>query len=105
MYASIRQYRLDSEAYRERLRTIGDNVMRQMREIDGFVSYHVAIDEEGMIVATTTFMTRAGCERSEALAAEIHPDLLGDLVIELLQATIAEVVMHSVAEPLPLGAR
>jgi hypothetical protein len=101
MYASIRQYRLDSEAYRTRLRTVGRDVMRLMQSIDGFVSYHVAIDDEGMLVATSTFVTREGCLRSEALASEIQPDLLGDLVIELLSASISEVVMHVVAEPLP----
>jgi hypothetical protein len=99
MYATIRQYRLDPAQYRQLIPRLEAEFIPLLEQIDGFRNYRVWIDETGHIVSATTFDDRAGCERSDALAAEMHQELTGGMVIELLSASIGEVVVTH--PPLP----
>jgi hypothetical protein len=101
MYATIRQYRLDPAEYRRLIPRLKAEFVPRIERLDGFLNYRVWIDESGHVVSASTFEHRAGCERSDALAAEMHHGLMGGMVIELLSASIGEVVITHPPLPRP----
>ncbi len=93
MYASIRQYRLDAAEYRLLVPRIKTELLPRLEQIEGFVNYRIWIDDDGRVVSASTFADRAGCQRSDELAAEMYHELMGGMVIELVSADIGEIVL------------
>lgn len=100
MYASIRQYRLDADEYRRLMPRIKAELLPRLEQIEGFVNYRIWLDDAGHVVSASTFADRAGCQRSDEVAAEMYHELVGGMVIELLSADIGEIVLtHPPMQP------
>lgn len=69
MYATIRIYD-SADGFADAVGEHGDEVLRLLREIDGFHGYHMVRGDDGTAVSVSVYQDRAGAEASNAAAAE-----------------------------------
>jgi hypothetical protein len=103
MYASIRRWRLGSEAIDEALHLVDERLADQFAEQEGFVAYQVIDCGDGTACSITVFETEEAAHRSNEVAARFVRDELLDFGPERLSAHQGEVKIsrarNAVLEP------
>jgi hypothetical protein len=94
MYASIRRWRLGSDAVDEALHLVDTQLADAFAEQEGFVAYHVIDCGDGTVCTMTCFTTEEAAHRSNEIAARFVRDELLDFEPERLGAWSGEVKIN-----------
>ena len=94
MYATVRRWQVDPDSIDEVARRIGDDFVRIVREIPGFVAYDALIGGEGVIVSISVFESEEGVEESNRVASDWVRRNLGAATPNLAWVTAGKVIAH-----------
>ena len=94
MYASIRRWRLGSDAVDEALHLVDDRLADVFAEQDGFVAYQVVDCGDGTVCTVTVFTTEDAAHESIEVAARFVREELLDFEPERLGSYSGEVKIN-----------
>jgi hypothetical protein len=95
MYMTLREYKVSPQQAEEVIRRVDTNWIEQLRQVKGFVSYHVVRPADDRLVAIAGFLDQASAQRgAEASAEWVGQRLLMDLEVEFLGMREGPVVVH-----------
>jgi hypothetical protein len=94
MYATVRHYE-DVPDTSEVVRRINEFFVPMIREIEGFVDYHVIDAGDGVMVSISIFEDRSGEEESNWRAGEFVGEHLAPLINKPPHIMAGEVVAHT----------
>jgi hypothetical protein len=94
MYATVRRYEGVSDPG-EVVRRVNEFFVPMIREIEGFVDYHVIDAGDGVMVSISIFEDRSGEEESNWRAGEFVGEHLASLFNNPPHITAGEVVAHT----------
>jgi heme-degrading monooxygenase HmoA len=95
MYMTIREYKVPKQQVDEVIKRVDTNWVEQLRNVKGFLSYHVVRTEDERLVAIAGFLDEAAAKRgAEASAEWVGQRLMIDLDVEFLGMREGSVVVH-----------
>jgi hypothetical protein len=94
MYASIRRWRLGSDAVDDALHLVDTRLADRFAEQEGFIAYHVVDCGDGTVCTMTCFTTEEAAHRSNEIAAQFVREELLDFEPERLGAYSGEVKIN-----------
>jgi len=98
MHASIRKYRINSDAIAALAVRVEDGFIPIISRLPGFVSYMVVDGGDGIVASISVFEDEEAAEQSNAAAAAWVKENLSDVIAEAPEVTAGEIAL---AAPTP----
>ena len=99
MYASIRKYRIDTEAFAALKVRVEDGFIPIISGLPGFVSYMVVDAGDGVVVSVSVFESEDAAEQSTAAAGAWVRENLSDAITEPPEVTAGEIALAAPTPP------
>ena len=99
MHASIRKYKIDSDAVVALAVRVEDGFIPIISKLPGFVSYMVIDAGDGVAASISIFESEDAAEQSNAAAAEWVRENLSDVITEAPEVTAGEIALAAPTPP------
>ena len=99
MHASIRKYRINSDAVAALAIRVEDGFVPIISTLPGFVSYMVVDAGNGIVASISVFENEEAAEQSNAAAAAWVKDNLSDVITEAPEVTAGEIALAAPTPP------
>lgn len=99
MHASIRKYKIDSDAVVALAVRVEDGFVPIISKLPGFVSYMVIDAGDGVVASVSIFESEEAAEQSNAAAAEWVRESLSDVITETAEVTAGEIALAAPTPP------
>lgn len=99
MYASIRKYRIDTDAVAALAVRVEDGFVPILNKLPGFVSYMVVDAGDGVVASISIFEDEEAAEQSNAAAATWVKENLSDVITDAPEVTAGEIALAAPTPP------
>lgn len=99
MHASIRKYRVNSDAIAALAVRVEDGFVPILNKLPGFVSYMVVDAGDGVVASISIFENEEAAEQSNAAAAAWVKENLSDVITEAPEITAGEIALAAPTPP------
>ena len=99
MHASIRKYRINSDAVAALAVRVEDGFIPIISRLPGFVSYMVVDGGDGIVASISVFENEEAAEQSNAAAAAWVKENLSDVISEAPEVTAGEIALAAPTPP------
>ena len=99
MHASIRKYRINSDAVAALAVRVEDGFVPIISKLPGFVSYFVVDAGDGIVASISVFENEEAAEQSNAAAAAWVKENLSDVITEAPEITAGEIALAAPTPP------
>ena len=99
MHASIRKYRINSDAVVALAVRVEDGFVPIISRLPGFVSYMVVDAGDGIVASISVFENEEAAEQSNAAAAAWVKENLSDVITEAPEITAGEIALAAPTPP------
>jgi hypothetical protein len=99
MHASIRKYRVNSDAVVALAVRVEDGFVPILNKLPGFVSYMVVDAGDGVVASISIFENEEAAEQSNAAAAAWVKENLSDVITEAPEITAGEIALAAPTPP------
>ena len=99
MHASIRKYRINSDAIEALAVRVEDGFVPIISKLPGFVSYMVVDAGDGIVASISVFENEEAAEQSNAAAAAWVKENLSDVITEAPEITAGEIALAAPTPP------
>lgn len=99
MHASIRKYRIDTDAIAALAVRVEDGFIPIISRLPGFVSYMVVDAGDGVVASVSVFESEEDAEQSNTAAAAWVRENLSDVITEPPEVTAGEIALAAPTPP------
>lgn len=99
MHASIRKYRINTQAVADLVVRVEDRFVPIISKVPGFVSYMVVDAGNGVVASVSIFDSEEAAEQSNNAAAAWVRENLSDVIAEPPEVTAGEIALAAPTPP------